>query len=207
MSEFKDPLDRWNARFSTPGYLFGEEPNKYLKENWELLSKGRVLCIADGDGRNSVWLAEQGFDVTAFDFSPVAVQKARELAKKRSVEIDFVCADWRQFEWKSSYFDSVVGIFFQFIGPTERLELFKLIKQSVKVGGSILIQGYGLEQLKYKTGGPDKLDHLYDEDFLKDQFRGYKFLNLKTYTAFLNKGCAHAGLSALIGLTVQKIED
>jgi SAM-dependent methyltransferase len=207
MTEFKDPLHRWNSRFSTSGYLFGEEPNKYLKENCELLSKGRVLCIADGDGRNSVWLAEQGFDVTAFDFSPVAVQKARELAKKRSVKIDFVCADWRQFEWKASYFDSVVGIFFQFIGPPERLELFKLMKQSIKVGGSILIQGYGLEQLKYKTGGPDKLDHLYDEDFLKDQFQGYKFLNLKTYTALLNEGSAHSGLSALIGLTVQKIKD
>ena len=81
------------------------------------------------------------------------------------------------------------------------------MKQSIKVGGSILIQGYGLEQLKYKTGGPDKLDNLYDEDFLKDQFQGYKFLNLKTYTALLNEGSAHSGLSALIGLTVQKIKD
>jgi|APCry1669190731_1035312.scaffolds.fasta_scaffold17470_3 SAM-dependent methyltransferase len=211
MNGFSNPLDRWNDRFSGEDYLFGLEPNQYLKEkilyetNLPKRVRPKTLCIADGEGRNSVWLAQQGHDVSAFDFSPVAVEKAKKLAKNKSVTIDFNCCGWEDFDWKQDTYDFVIGIFFQFVEPLDRDKLFKLLSDSLKVGGVLLIQGYGLEQLKYNTGGPGKLDHLYDEKLLTNYFYNYKIIDLQTYTAEINEGSAHNGTSSLVGMTAIKL--
>ena len=89
MTQFNNPLARWNERFSTQHYLFGEKPNRYLAEKTALLKKDKALSIADGEGRNSVWLASQGFEVDAFDFSPVAIEKAKNLAAAQHVNVNF----------------------------------------------------------------------------------------------------------------------
>lgn len=204
MTSFNDPQAMWNTRFSRPDYLFGEEPNVFLIEQALRLSKGRALALADGEGRNSVWLAKQGLEVDAFDFSQPAIEKANKLAFKHGVKVNFQCADWKSFNWKADYYDVVVGIFFQFAGPLERNDLFNKIKQSIKPGGLLVIQGYGKNQLRYNTGGPGKIENLYDEALLRDAFNGFDIQVCTTYETIIEEGSGHSGMSALVGFVAKK---
>ena len=204
MTQFNNPLARWNERFSTQSYLFGEKPNRYLAEKTALLKKDKALSIADGEGRNSVWLASQGFEVDAFDFSPVAIEKAKNLAAAHHVNVNFQCSDWQSFDWKANHYDTIAGIFFQFADPTSRLQIFKKLNAALKPGGTLIIQGYGLEQMQFKTGGPGILENLYDEALLLASFKDYKILDLKTYQEEVNEGPGHSGMSALVGYVGEK---
>lgn len=204
MAEFANPLERWNSRFNREDYLFGEQPNAYLLEQFEKLNKGKTLCIADGEGRNSVWLASQGLEVDAFDFSPVAVEKAKKLAANRGVQANFVCSTWQSFPFQAAHFDNVVGVFFQFASPDERAQLFSKLDTCLRPGGILLIQGYGKDQLKYNTGGPGVLENLYDEALLKTAFATYTVLHSATYTAEVDEGDGHRGTSALVGFVARK---
>lgn len=204
MSGFAYPQDMWNKRFSTPDYVFGEEPNAFLVSQAALLGTGHALALADGEGRNSVWLARQGFSVDAFDFSAPAVEKAKALAAKHQVQVNFTCTDWQSFDWNPACYDLVAGVFFQFATPAERAELFEKIKHSLKPGGTVLIQGYGKNQLNFKTGGPDKLEHLYDEDLLRQAFAGFDVQVCETYETTIHEGAGHSGMSALVGFVARK---
>lgn len=204
MTQFSNPLIRWNERFSMESYLFGEKPNNYLAEKTPHLRKGKALSIADGEGRNSVWLASQGFEVDAFDFSPVAIEKAKKLARKHQVNVNFHCSDWQSFDWKANHYDTIAGIFFQFADPEARTELFQKLNFALKPGGTLIIQGYGKEQMQYKTGGPGILENLYDEELLLSSFKGYKTLDLQTYLQEVDEGPGHSGMSALVGFIGKK---
>src|SRR5581483_7210569 len=118
-------LERWETRFGAPGYTFGKAPNAFLKgQAHRLPRKGNALSVADGEGRNGVWLAEQGLDVLTIDFSPTGVEKARALAAERGVTLRAELADVTTWAWPSSAYDVVVGIFIQFVTPAEREKLF-----------------------------------------------------------------------------------
>jgi 2-polyprenyl-3-methyl-5-hydroxy-6-metoxy-1,4-benzoquinol methylase len=205
MTTFSNPLDHWNSRFSAEGYLFGESPNAYLAEKTPGLKAGRTLSLADGEGRNSVWLAKHGLEVDAFDFSPVAVQKAQQLADKHGVKVNYQCLDWASFDWTPNRYDNIVGVFFQFIEPASRKDLFAKMDQALKPGGILLIQGYGKDQLQYNTGGPGKLEHLYDVELMRASFANYKVLDLRDYTEVVDEGPGHSGMSALVGFFAQKL--
>jgi len=183
---------------------FGEKPNQYLADKTPLLHKGKALSIADGEGRNSVWLASQGFDVDAFDFSPVAIEKAKKLAAKHQVSVKFLCSNWQGFDWKANHYDTIAGIFFQFADPEPRTELFEKLNHVLKPGGTLIIQGYGKAQMQYKTGGPGILENLYDEELLITSFKDYKVIDLKTYLQEVDEGPGHSGMSSLVGYVGQK---
>jgi SAM-dependent methyltransferase len=204
MTGFTNPQAMWDKRFSTPDYVFGEEPNAFLVSQAALLGKGHALALADGEGRNSVWLAKQGFTVDAFDFSAPAIVKAQALADKHKVRVNFSCSAWQDFDWQAARYDLVAGIFFQFATPDERAELFQKIKDCLKPGGVLVIQGYGKNQLTYKTGGPDKLEHLYDEDLLRQAFAGFEIQVCETYETTIQEGAGHSGMSALVGFVARK---
>ena len=204
MSSFENPLARWNERFSAEGYLFGEAPNAWLTGQHARLRPGTALALADGEGRNSTWLAEQGLQVEAFDFSPVAVAKARQLAARRGVAVDFQCAAWQDFNWGQARFDNVVGVFFQFADPAERAELFALMDQALRPGGMLFILGYGRDQLRYNTGGPGKLEHFYDEDMLLQAFPRYAVLELRHFVDVIHEGSGHSGPSDLVAFAARK---
>ena len=115
---FADPAGTWNKRFAADGYLFGTEPNAWLREHAGVWSSGqRVLCVADGEGRNSVWLARGGLQVDAFDISDVGVAKARRLAAEQGVDVNFQVADCDGFDWQEASYDGVAAIFIQFADP------------------------------------------------------------------------------------------
>jgi SAM-dependent methyltransferase len=201
---FAQAKEVWDGRFRREGFLFGEEPNQYLVSQVTRLTKGRALLLADGEGRNSVWLAKQGFDVDAFDISSEAVTKAQAFAEKTGVQVNYYCCEYRDFDWQANHYDSVVGIFFQFASPAMRSDLFLRMSQCLKPGGTLLIQGYTPKQLEYGTGGPGKLDHLYVESTIKEGFPEYDWLDFRLYEDELSEGEGHSGRSALLGVLGRK---
>ena len=198
-------FERWEERFATPEYVFGTEPNAFLKAQAGLLPKsGKALAIADGEGRNGVWLAEQGLDVLSVDFSPTALAKAQALACQRGVTVCTLQADIIAWDWPSAEFDVVVGIFFQFVGPLERARIFAGIRKALKPGGLLLLEGYGPKQLEYKTGGPSELENLYTEELLRAEFAGFSELRAKSYDSMMSEGIRHVGMAALVDLVGRK---
>ena len=196
----------WDSRFQSAEYIFGTEPNAYLKRHASRWPPGkRVLCVADGEGRNSVWLARQGMKVDAFDISEVGIEKAKKLAETHDVSIDFSVRDCDSWPWHEDSYDGVVAIFVQFADPAMRERLFFNIVKCLKPGGILVLQGYTPQQLVYKTGGPSIASHLYTEAMLLDAFAQMEILDLIAYEDELNEGSQHFGYSALIGLTARKL--
>lgn len=205
MTNLDNPRDHWNARFGAADYYFGTEPNKFLREHASLLPKrGRVLAVADGEGRNGVWLAERGLDVLAVDFSPAALAKSRKLATERGVTLAIEEADLNTWSWPPAAFDAVVAIFIQFAGPALRDRIFAGIKGALKPGGLLLLQGYRPKQLEYKTGGPPIAENLYTEELLRSAFADLEILGLGSHDEPIHEGRGHDGMSALIDLVARK---
>jgi SAM-dependent methyltransferase len=205
MSQGETEFDRWQSRFAAPGYLFGTAPNAFLKAQAPLLRKGQTaLAIADGEGRNGVFLAEQGLDVLSVDFSPQAQEKVRKLAAERGVTLRVEQADITKWTWPAAAFDVVAVIFIQFSKPPERDKIFAGIKRALKPGGLLLMQGYGLKQLDYKTGGPSDVTRLYTREILETAFSDFASLDIREYDSVLEEGERHAGMSALIDLVGRK---
>ena len=204
MTKHENPKETWEQRFDIDSYIFGEEPNEYLRSQLKLLKPGNVLSIADGEGRNSVWLAKKDFEVDAFDFSSNAIRKAQRLADANNVIVNFHNSDWQSFNWKKNHYDNIVGIFFQFAGPEDRLKIFNHIDASLKPGGVVVLQGYSTAQMKFNTGGPGKLEHLYDEKILVTAFKHYELLDIRTYESEIHEGTSHKGMSGLIGFVAKK---
>ena len=196
----------WNQRYQGDDYLFGTEPNAYLRANAAHWQPGsRLLCVADGEGRNSVWLAARGLLVDAFDISEVGVAKARKLAAATGVSVEFSVAGCESFAWPTETYDGVVAVFVQFADPTMRERLFANIVRSLKVGGVLVLLGYTPKQLEYKTGGPSQLSHLYTEEMLSAAFASTQILELRVFEADLAEGARHRGRSALVGLVARRV--
>jgi SAM-dependent methyltransferase len=200
-----EEYERWEARYSAPDYVFGKEPNYFLVKCKPLLPPtGRVLAVADGEGRNSVWLAEQGLDVHAIDFSPTAQDKARALARERGVNVIFELADVHNWTYPEAAYDVVCEIFTQFSTPTERVLKWAGMRKALKPGGLLIIQGYTPKQLVYGTGGPKQLDQLYTRPMLEKAFAGFQHMVFTEEELEMHEGASHSGISAVIGLTCQK---
>ena len=124
---FSDATQFWNERFDKEEFIFGKEPNEYLveKANQYLKPESKVLCIADGEGRNGVWLAKQGIQVIGFDASDIALAKAKQFAKDNQVEVEYSFSDTDSFAWQANTYDAVIGIFIQFADPAMRERIFK----------------------------------------------------------------------------------
>lgn len=195
----------WDERYDTDEYVFGEAPNAFLASQRERLAGYRnALAVADGEGRNGVWLAEQGLGVTSIDASPVGLAKARRLAGKRGVSLTTMLADLADYVWPESQFDVVAGIFFQFAPPAMRDDIFAGMIRTLAPGGLLLIEGYGPRQMQYRTGGPGILDQLYTEELLAERFSALDIIELRSYDAELTEGSRHSGLSALVDLVARK---
>ena len=198
-------LERWEARFAGPEYHFGTEPNAFLKSKAGLLKPGqKALSIADGEGRNGVFLAERGLDVLAMDFSPTALAKSQALAKQRGVTIRTEQADLDTWRWPIEAFDVVVAIFFQFCAPPLRTRVFDGIKRALKPGGLLLMEGYTPKQREYKTGGPSEVENLYTRKLLEESFSDFASVEIREYDSEIHEGPGHGGMSALIDLVGRK---
>jgi SAM-dependent methyltransferase len=163
-----------------------------------------VLCVADGEGRNSVFLAGRGLVVDAFDIAELGVAKARRLAADHGVAVNYAVADCDHWPWPEAAYDGVAAIFVQFADPPMRERLFARIVRCLKPGGTLVLQGYTPRQLEYRTGGPPLASHLYTEALLREAFVGLDLVELREYEAELAEGRGHHGRSALIGLVARR---
>jgi cyclopropane fatty-acyl-phospholipid synthase-like methyltransferase len=148
-------------------------------------------------------MARQGLEVTALEYAPSAIAKARKLAKARGVEVAFLDVDVLAYDWPETY-DIVVGIFIQFVGPEARPALFHGMKQSVAPGGLILLHGYTPKQVEYGTGGPRRAENMYTEDMLRADFADWEILECRAHERHIAEGEGHKGQSALIDLVARK---
>ena len=202
---FSDPGEKWNRRFQAPGFVFGTQPNIWLRDHSSCWQPGqRVLCVADGEGRNSVWLAKSGLVVDAFDIAEVGVAKARTLAVAAGVSVNYRVCDCDSFPWPENAYDGVAAIFVQFADPALRARLFANIARCLRPGGSLVLQGYTPRQLDYKTGGPSIASHLYTQEMLHEAFAGLDMVDLQEYETDLSEGNGHNGRSALVGLVARR---
>lgn len=197
-----DDFQFWNDRFATDAYVFGTAPCAFLAASRPLLpASGKALAIADGEGRNGVFLAECGLDVLSLDFSPTAQAKAQALAAARGVALATETADLLAWTWPEAEYDVIAAVFFQFCAPEGRAKIFDGLRRALKPGGLLLLEGYRPEQLAYATGGPKQVENLYTRELLEAAFGDFLDLEIHAYDAEIDEGHAHVGLSALIDLT------
>jgi cyclopropane fatty-acyl-phospholipid synthase-like methyltransferase len=196
--------ERWETRFSAPDYIFGKEPNAFLKAQApRLRAGGTALSVADGEGRNGVWLAGQGLDVLAIDYSPAALGKARALAAERGVRLRTEVTDVFAWRWPANAFDVIAAIFI-FAAPAQRPAFFANLKGALKPGGLLLMQGYRPEQLKFRTGGPPDAERMLTRTILEQSFGDMAELDIREHDSMISEGTAHVGMSALIDLVARK---
>jgi len=195
----------WDARYATDDYIFGTAPNRFLESQIAHIQPGmRALSIADGEGRNGVWLAEQGARVHAVDVSPVALEKARKLAAVRGVALDFEQVDILGWNWPEAAYDLVAAIFIQFAPPPERDHVIAGIRRCLKPGGLLILQGYTPKQIEFGTGGPPSAANMYTADLLRDWFGDWNILHLAEHESVISESSHHHGMSALIDLVARK---
>lgn len=197
--------DRWNERFDSPDYVFGKAPNAFLAAQAHRLRPGaRALVLADGEGRNGVWLAEQGLDVLSVDVSPAAQVKARALAAERGVPLRCEQVDLAAWDMGRARFDLVAAIFIQFAPAPLRDLLLARMQAALTPGGLLLLEGYRPEQLAHRTGGPPGPEYMYTADLLRAAFAELTILELAERDVVLAEGAAHRGMSAVIDLVARR---
>jgi SAM-dependent methyltransferase len=187
----------WDERYSAKEYAYGTEPNTFLTANFQHLPKGRVLSLAEGEGRNAVFLAQQGYAVTAVDGSQVGLDKAQALAEARGVKIERVCADLAVFELGVSTWDGIVSIFCP-LPPAIRQALYRKVLAALKPGGVFLLEAYTPAQLQHGTGGGKSVELMQTAATLRAELPGLDFVHLVELERDVVEGVFHTGLGAVV---------
>jgi SAM-dependent methyltransferase len=187
----------WDLRFAEPSYAYGTEPNQFFKEQLIKLPPGKILFPAEGEGRNAVFAAKQGFEVYAFDYSNEGQKKAQRLAAESKVSIDYSLASYDSVEYAEDFFDVIVLIFAH-MPAQKRKEWHRKLAGFLKPGGKIILEGFSKDQLKYRTGGPPNLEMLFSEEELADDFEDLVPLLLNKEVVSLDEGSYHRGDASVI---------
>ncbi|MFA7095297.1 MAG: methyltransferase domain-containing protein [Gammaproteobacteria bacterium] len=195
----------WDERYSSETYVYGTEPNEFLVANVGQLPKGRILCLAEGEGRNAVWLARQGYHVTAVDASAVGLAKARRLAAAHDVEIEAIHADLTHFELGENRWDGIVSIFCH-LPPALRAKVHAAVVAALKPGGVLLLEAYTPRQLQFRTGGPPTAEMMMTLESLTEELRGLAFRHALELEREVHEGTFHHGRGAVVQLIAVKEE-
>lgn len=193
----------WDSRYKGPEYAYGTEPNDYLVAQMGLIPKGgRVLCLADGEGRNSVFLAEQGFQVTAVELSHEGIQKAKRLAEQRGVTVTFIEEDVNAVEIKPGTWDAIVSIFLH-LPKKLRQALHAKIVAGLTSNGIYIYEAYTLDQLGKGTGGPKEAQVLAEPKAVLDDFSTDCVLHFFAGERPIHEGPLHSGAGAVAQITIK----
>jgi SAM-dependent methyltransferase len=194
----------WDERYAEAEYVYGKEPNSFLNERAGLIPRGgAVLCLAEGEGRNAVWLAQQGFKVTGVDSSSVGMGKAQALASERGVSIETQCADLADYHIEQNHWDGIVSIFCH-VPPPVRQRLHKEAVKGLKSGGILILEAYRPKQLEYGTGGPPVAELMMQLDMIKQELHGLEWLHAVELDREVVEGKFHTGKGAVVQLVGKK---
>ncbi len=187
----------WDEKYSEAEYIYGTQPNTFLKENYAAIPLGDVLCLAEGEGRNAVFLAKQGYRVTAVDSSLVGLKKAEKLAEKNGCSIEFIHADLEVYDPGLEKWDGIVSIFCH-IPLHIRKQLHKNIVQALNYKGVFLLEAYTSAQLAHGTGGPPTEELMMSAELLREELNGLEFTYLQELERDVVEGSYHSGLGAVV---------
>ena len=187
----------WDERYSEAGFAYGDQPNDFLAARFAEIPPGPVLDLGCGEGRNAVFLAEQGYDVTAVDQSAAGLQKAERLAAQRGVEITTVQADLGQFTLQPNHWAGVVSVFCH-LPPELRRSLYTSVVQGLRPGGVLLLEAYTPAQVGRGTGGPSNPDSMLSLDRLKDELPGLEWIVAEEKERDVREGSFHTGLASVV---------
>ena len=193
----------WDQRYNTPEYIYGKTPNDFLVEMIDRLPKGEVLSLAEGEGRNGVYLAQQGCRVTGVDSSAIALQKARNLAAERGVQLNTLHRNLSELEIEPAAWDAVVSIFCHLPAPL-RASLHRQVVQGLRPGGCLLLEAYTPRQLEFRTGGPPTIELMMDLKTLRQELKGLNLEHAREVERDIREGSYHNGRSAVVQILARK---
>lgn len=193
----------WDDRYSSENYIYGTQPNRFFKEQIDQLEPGRLLLPAEGEGRNAIYAAREGWRVDAFDISEKGRKKALELAKRNHVTINYTICKFNDFEVEAESYDSI-ALIYAHLHTSQRREIHQKLIEGLKPGGHLLLEAFSKDQLGNDSGGPKNLEMLYDLDELLEDFKTLQ-INLAEATEIdLEEGKHHEGTADVIRILAQK---
>lgn len=195
--------DFWNERYQQDSFIYGKQPNTFFAEHINLLEPGTLLLPAEGEGRNAVYAASLGWDVTAFDFSEAARQKAEKLAAEAGVDIHYQLSQAADFQAEAESFD-VVALIYAHLPPLIRKEIHRRLVSWLKPGGRVILEAFHPRQLQHHSGGPKNPEMLYDKDMLRNDFPTLKEILLQEQTIHLAEGDLHQGEAEVVRFVGKK---
>jgi cyclopropane fatty-acyl-phospholipid synthase-like methyltransferase len=194
----------WNTRFKEAEFAYGTEPNDFLKSKIQAFKpNSKILCLAEGEGRNAVFLAEHNHHVTAVDYSQEGLNKLKKLASDKNLSIETVCIDLNHYKIEENKWDAIICIFGHF-PESLRKAVFKQVYSGLKKDGVFLMEAYHKDQINYKTGGPQVADLLYSAEELQIDFSEFKNKSIETSIKEIEEGKYHKGTSVVIQVIAKK---
>ena len=199
-----EKVKAWDDRYTGNEFFYGTEPNDLLKSQIAAIQPGgEVLCLAEGEGRNAVYLARQGFKVTAVDQSPVGLEKMHHFATQHRVKVKSIVADLEDFRIESSHWDAIVSIWCH-VPPPLRAKLHQSVVHGLKPNGVLILEAYHPRQLEFKTGGPPDAGLMMTESTLRSELSGLDFELIQEIERDVQEGKGHFGMSAVTQLLARK---
>ncbi len=187
----------WNERYATVEYAYGTEPNLFFRDNLKSISPGKILFPAEGEGRNAVFAARMGWDVTAFDVSTEGKKKAEQLAANNQVKISYLIENFENVSFPVNYYDCIVLIFAH-MHPAKRKELHQKLVSFLKPGGILILEGFSKKQINNNSGGPRDINMLFSKDELQSDFGFFSELTITEADYILDEGPFHQGIASVI---------
>ncbi|MDQ0159378.1 class I SAM-dependent methyltransferase [Alkalibacillus salilacus] len=195
----------WDNSFSDDDFIYGREPNQFIRQHYSVLPEGgRIACFAEGEGRNAIFLAEQGYEVTTYDQSEIGLEKTKQLAEERGVSVRTVQKDLTVEKVDPYLYEGAIMVFGH-VPKDDQAFLIKSMIDSVKLGGYIMFEVYSDDQLPYRSGGPKTEEMLYNPSDVLDWINDYKCLHFYYGEADRVEGKRHLGLGHVIQVIIQKI--
>lgn len=191
--------DFWNVRYATDEYVYGTEPNSFFRENLLKLTPGKILLPAEGEGRNAVFAAKQGWQVTAFDNSIEGQRKALQLADKEGAAISYLIDSYDSANFPFEYFDCI-ALIYTHMPHDKRTVYHQKLASFLKPGGSLILEGFSKNQLQFNSGGPKDYGMLFSIEELKSDFSEFNIIQAEETETELKEGTFHDGKASVIRL-------
>ncbi len=200
----QNPQQFWDTKYADKAYIYGTQPNQFFKESLQqITTPGRILLLAEGEGRNAVFAAQMGWQVTAIDFSEKGREKALELAELHNVQIDYQIMDIRDFRFEDHEPWEAIGLIYAHFPPIFRTEIHQKCLAALRPDGQIILEAFNPEQLRYSSGGPKDVAMLYTPDLLRADFAEAAFLELSQVETTLQEGPGHDGPASVVRCVVK----